>query len=92
VETHPAATQPRLVVSPPGVIVTSLRPSRDKKALLVRLYRAGQEAERATVRWAAPAPKAVWKTDLSGLPLEPAGDTIDIPAWGVVTVRADLPE
>ena len=40
--------------------MTSLRPSRDGKALLVRLY---------------------W-----------AGDTIDVPAWGVITLRAGLPE
>jgi len=88
----PAASKPRLTVSPPEVIVTSLRPSRDGKALMVRLFGVSDKAEQAAVRWAAPAPKAVWLSDLSEQPRASAAATVDVPAWGVVTLRAELPE
>jgi len=92
VASRPAATEPRLTVMPAGVIVTSLRPSRDGKAMIARLYGASGKAEQATIRWAAPVPKAVWVSDLSERPLQAVDGTVDVPAWGVVTLRADLRE
>ena len=59
--------------------------------MIVRLYGAGGSNAKATLRWAAPLPKAVWLSDLSEQPLAAAGDAIDVPAWGVVTLRAELP-
>jgi alpha-mannosidase len=87
-----AAIEPRLSISPAGVILTSLRPSRDGKAMIVRLYAASGETERAVVRWAAPAPKAVWLSDLTERPLSAAGPSIEVPAGGVVTLRAESAE
>jgi len=90
--TDPATSRPRLTVSPAAVIVTALRPSRDGKALIVRLFGVSDRAEKAGVRWAAPEPKAVWLSDLREQPGEAVTGTVDVPAWGVVTLRADLPE
>jgi len=92
IASEPASTEPRLTVMPAGVIVTSLRPSREGKAMIARLYGASGRAEQATIRWAAPVPKAVWVSDLSERPLQAVAETVDVPAWGVVTLRADLPE
>ena len=41
--------------------MTSLRPSRDGKALMVRLFGVSDKAEKAAIRWAAPVPKAIWQ-------------------------------
>ena len=87
-----ATSKPRLTVSPAEVIVTALRPSRDGKALIVRLYNVSDKAEKAEFRWAVPVPKAVWLSDLSEQPREAVAGTVDLPAWSVVTLRADLPE
>ena len=89
---EPAATEPRFTVMSEGVVVTSLRPSRDGKAIIVRLYAASGRAEQATIRWATPVPKALWVSDLSERPFQAVAGTVDVPAWGVVTLRADLRE
>jgi alpha-mannosidase len=88
---QPSADQPRVTISPAEVIVTAMRPSRDGKALIVRLYGAGDRDEKATLDWAAPAPKAVTLSDLSEQPIAAAGSAIDVPAHGVVTLRAEMP-
>ncbi len=59
---------------------------------MVRLYGAGDREEKAALCWDPPTPKAVWLSDLSERPLAPAGDKIDVPAWGVVTLRGDFRE
>ena len=89
---EPIADQPRLTVSPAEVIVTSLRPSRDGKALIVRLFGAGEDAQNTTLRWAPPEPRTIWQSDLSERPLAAASGTIEVPAQGIVTLRAELPE
>ena len=60
--------------------------------MIVRLYGASGRAEQAMIRWAAPVPKSVWLSDLSERPLREIAGAVDVPAWGVVTLRADLRE
>jgi alpha-mannosidase len=87
---EPSSSGPRLAISPAEVIATALRPSRDGKALIVRLFGAGGSDEKAALRWARPAPKTVWLSDLSERPIAAAGETIEVPARGVVTLRAEM--
>jgi hypothetical protein len=81
----------RLSVEPAGVLVTALKPSDDGKAIIVRLYGASGKDAVAKLAWSQPAPKAVWLSDASELPLKSAPETIEVPAWGIVTLRAELP-
>ena len=81
---------PLLRVEPAGVITLALKPSDDGKALIVRLFGASGKTENTKLFWAA-TPKQVWLSDTSEQPLERASETIDIPAWGVLTLRAELP-
>jgi hypothetical protein len=87
---EPATAEPRLTISRAGVIVTSLRPSRDGKALIVRLFGAAGRAEKVTLHWSAPAPQALWLSDLGERPLTAVHGAIDVPAWGVVSLRAEM--
>jgi hypothetical protein len=87
----PAAIASRLSVAPDDVIVATLRPSSDGRALIVRLFGAGAKASKATLRWSSPSPKAVWLSDLSESPLARLAGPIDVPAFGLVTLRAELP-
>jgi len=88
-------TAPLLVYGPGGfssAIVTAFKPSDDGRALIVRLFGISGRDEKATLKWADPQPKAMWLSDNSeraGQPL--AGNSIDVPAWSIVTVRAELP-
>ncbi len=81
---------PLLRVEPAGVITVALKPSDDGKALIVRLFGASGKAESAKLSWAV-TPKQIWLSDTSEQPLKRAADKIDVPAWGVLTLRAELP-
>jgi hypothetical protein len=84
-----SAGTPRLRLSSDGVVVTGLKPADDGRGWIVRLYNVSGADARTSLTWAAPAPAALRMSDTS----EQAGaliqGAIPIPAWGVVTVRAE---
>jgi hypothetical protein len=73
------------------VVVTGFKPSDDGKALIVRLWEATGRETQTRVTWGEPAPRRVWLSDTSEKPLHPAGETVRLPGWGLVTLRAELP-
>ncbi len=74
---------------PPDVIVTSLRPSEDGRALMIRLYNASTENRRLEMIWGAFQPTAVYLSS----PFEDKKKEIDfpfgLPPFGIVSVRAE---
>ncbi len=80
-----------LQVGGAGVQVTALKPSDDGRALIVRLFGASGKAPKTELKWADPAPKAMWLSDTSEQPLRKISGLIEVPAYGIVTVRAELP-
>ncbi len=81
----------RLQVTGDGVVVTSLKPSDDGQALMVRLFNAGSEPAEATITWSDPVPARVTRSsprEELGKPLE---GPVHLPALGIVTLRADFP-
>ena len=78
-------------VEPESVLVTSLKPSEDGKAWMVRLFNAGATAARATLSWTDPGPRSISKSS----PFEEDGPKlsgpIDLPPYGIVTLRAERP-
>jgi alpha-mannosidase len=83
-------TQSLLRISGDAVL-TALKPSEDGRARIVRLFADSDQPTQATLEWSDPQPKAVWLSDATEQPREPVRGPIPIPAWGLVTVRADLP-
>ncbi|MBI5394602.1 MAG: hypothetical protein HZA91_04820 [Verrucomicrobia bacterium] len=83
---------PLLRVEPADVLVTAMKPSDDGKAWIVRLFGAGGTPADAKLVWSRPAPKNVWLSDTSERPLQKLSGDVSVPAWGVVTVRAELPK
>jgi len=81
----------RLALDSPDVLVTGLKPSDDGRAIIVRLWGAAGKDVRTKIAWSAPAPRRVCLSDLSEQPLAEANEAIAVPAWGVVTLRAELP-
>ena len=82
---------PLVRVEPADVLVTALKPSDDGKAWILRLLGAGGTPVDATLVWAAPGPRGLWWSDTGEKRLRKIPGTIPVPAWGVVTVRAELP-
>lgn len=83
--------KPRLSVEGLGTLVTSFKPSDDGKAWIVRLFGAGGKAERVKLAWADPKPAAVFQSDLSEKQGPPQYGPVEVPAWGLVTLRAERP-
>jgi alpha-mannosidase len=81
---------PLLSVTPKDVIVTALKPSDDGKALIVRLFGASAQTQSAVLRWGDVQPKAVFLSDTSERPGPRAGERIEVPSSGLVTLRAQL--
>lgn len=88
--------RPRVQVSssPDGLVVTCLKPGDDGKSLILRLFGAAGQSLRARLEWEQPAPLRLWLSDTGERPLSevPMPGEIEVPAQGLVTLRADLAE
>ncbi len=85
----PVAGEPRLELSSGRVVVTAFKPSDDGKARIVRLFGASGQAEKVNLAWAHTVPQQLWLSDTSEKPRKAAGPAIEVPAWGIVTLRAE---
>jgi hypothetical protein len=78
-----------LRVEPDEVIVTSLKPAANGKSLMLRLFNASEKPVACRVVWGDPIPARV----VFSSPFEDAGEpvpvSIDLPPYGIVTLRAD---
>lgn len=81
---------PWLSVESPDVLVTGLKPSDDGKAVIVRLWGAGGQDVQTALKWSEPAPSRVSLSDTSEQALEKLDGAVTVPAWGLVTLRAEL--
>jgi hypothetical protein len=81
---------PRLKLDSPDVLVTALKPTDDGKGLIIRLWGAAGREVRTAITWKEPAPASVWLSNTSERPITKLTGPIRVPAWGVVTLRAEL--
>jgi len=79
----------RLRLSSDKVLVSALKPADDGRGWIVRLFGASGQTERVKLTWDKPGPTHLWLSDLSEEPLQEIGRSIEVPAWGIVTVRAE---
>ena len=84
----PAPGKPRLALSSDKVVITAFKPSDDGKAWIVRLFGASGKTEKVKLSWASPAPRQVWLSDTSEQPREKVSSSVEVPGWGIVTLRA----
>ena len=84
------ATAPLLKLDAANILITGLKPSDDGKAVIVRLWEAAGRATPVKLEWPALKPRALAISDLSEKPLSPATNAVTLPAWGLVTIRAEI--
>ncbi|MEN6428353.1 MAG: polysaccharide lyase family protein [Phycisphaerales bacterium] len=82
--------KPLLAVEPEEVIVTALKPSDDGRALIVRLFDASGKTRSARLKWTGVRPLAVFLSDTSERAGERIGNRVQVPASGLVSLRAEL--
>jgi alpha-mannosidase len=85
----PAVLPSRLTVQPNSVLVTAFKPSRDGRALIVRLFNVTDKATKASLSSSAEQEDTYWMSDLA----EGRGPRItaplDVPPYGLVTLRVE---
>jgi alpha-mannosidase len=87
----PTASPSLLRIEPAGVLLTALKPSDDGQAWIVRLFGASGRDQRARLKWSGRAPGTVSMSDTSEKRGIPLAGPIAVPAWGLVTLRVELP-
>jgi len=89
-ESSPLPQSFHLLVEPAEVLVTTFKPSDDGRARIVRLFGAsGQDCE-AKIIWPYAQPESLWLSDTSEKRLSRITGPIAVPAWGLVTLRAEV--
>ena len=83
------ALKPLVEISSGPILITSLLPSADGKALLLRLFNTSESQAQASLKWNK-TPKAIFVSDLSGLAGNSAGSEIAMAPYEVRTLRAEL--
>jgi alpha-mannosidase len=80
--------EPLLRMDGEGVVVTAIHPSRDGKALMVRLFNTANDVKSVRLRWGRPT-GSTWISNPGEEPLERAPATIELGKLGVATLRVD---
>jgi alpha-mannosidase len=91
VATGPQAdAPPRVKLSNDKVQLITLKPSDDGKAYIARLFGASGKTQKVKLTWADPPPKEVRLSGTAEIPGEIVGNTVTVPGWGLVTLRAEM--
>ena len=80
-----------LHVEPADVLVAGLKPSDDGRAIIIRLLGATGQNSSARLTWSR-APRELRLSDTSERHGKAIVGDVPVPAWGLVTVRAELAE
>lgn len=73
-------------IEPKDVIVTLLKPGRDGKSILLRLFNPTPDPRSARLVWGSLRPKEIYMSNPFEQPLEKLGDEIPMPGYGIRTI------
>ena len=79
-----------LRVESAAAVVTAMKPADEGHALVVRIFNADDKPAGVRFVWDKKAAKQVWLSDTSERPIQEAPETIEMPASGLVTLRAEM--
>ncbi|MBN2131052.1 MAG: hypothetical protein JW741_16235 [Sedimentisphaerales bacterium] len=80
-----------LHVQPADVVASVLKPSRDGKAWILRLFNPTEKPHKVTLAWGKPAPKKVFLSNFAEEEGRRMREPAEIGPYEIVTVRAQLP-
>lgn len=84
-------TKPLLDISPPSVVVETMKTSEDGKALILRLFNVSSAGTAVEMNWGSIKPVSISLTDLAEKPLKKAPAPLQIPGYGILSLRAEIP-
>ena len=83
--------KPLLRVEPPEILVTSLRPSRDGNAIMIRLFNATDHHSAPALTWGENPPKRILLSNQFEEPGAEVSGPFTLPGWGIATLRCERP-
>lgn len=86
---HAPASEPLVRITAADVIISRLKPSEDGRALIVRLFNASKQVQHAGLKWSVDPDGRTWLSNPRGERRSPVASPIEIPAWGIVTLRCE---
>lgn len=78
-------------IEPSNVVATILKPSRNGRAWILRLFNPTEQSHRVALDWSEPTPKKVCVSNLAEEAGTPLDERIEMAPYEFVTVRAQLP-
>ena len=78
----------KLMIESKNIIVVSLKPSEDGKAVMVTLFNSSDTNEKTVLKWSTPV-KASFLSNTGEVALKEIKGVIEVPAWDVVTIRSE---
>jgi hypothetical protein len=85
----PARIASRFELSSRDVIASALRPSRDGRGIIIRLFNVTAAPAKTSVTCDGRPPAHVWLSDFQDRPCAKADGPIDVPPYGLVTLRIE---
>ncbi|HWD91386.1 MAG TPA: glycoside hydrolase family 38 C-terminal domain-containing protein [Verrucomicrobiae bacterium] len=79
-----------LKLSSDEVVVTGFKPSDDRKAWIIRLFGAGGKNENVKLAWGERKPAAVYLSGTGEKAGDKIGNSVAVPGYGLVTLRAEF--
>lgn len=76
-------------ISSPEIVVTSLMPSEDGKATMMRLHNPGEKASPFDIKWLGFKPKKITVSSLEESPGDPVKGKLSLPPFGILTLRCE---
>lgn len=76
-------------IDSPDVVITAYKPANDGGGYILRLFAGAGKDAYVKLRWSGRTPGAVYLSDSLESRGEQVGETIHLPAWGVVTLRVE---
>ena len=80
--------EPLLEALPPGIIATSIRPSRDNEGTLIRLLNTADDPRRVRLKWQREVGDS-WISNPMEVKLRKAPAVIEVAKFEVVTLQVD---
>jgi len=87
----PAVIPSRLKIEPADAAIATLKPSDDRRAIIVRLFNPDEKAAKVSLAWSDPKPTKTFLSNLAEDPVAEVSGPIEVPGMGLVTLRAELP-
>jgi len=87
-----AVPSPPLRIEPVDMVLTSLKPGRDGKSWIARLYNTAEKMKQVNLKWNKPVPEQVWLSNPFQVKIEKVQGPLTLAPYEIVTLYITHPQ